>query len=105
MSPRRFAPEFKRKVVEEHLQGGKRIAEICREHRISDSLFRRWREQYQANGQGAFAAQDNQTRKLRDAERRVEELEAALGRSAMEVDFLRRAFQRAGLPFPKEVKS
>lgn len=105
MAPRRFAPEFKRKVVEEHLKGGKRIAEICREHRISDSLFRRWREQYLSDGQGAFAPQDNLTRKLREAERRVEELEAALGRSAMEADFLRRAFQRADLPFPKEVRS
>ena len=105
MSPRRFAPEFKRKVVEEHLKDGKRIAEICREHRISDSLFRRWREQYQANGQGAFAAQDGLARKLREAQQRVEELEAALGRSAMEVDFMRRAFQRAGLPFPKEGRS
>jgi transposase-like protein len=105
MSPRRFAPEFKRKVVQEHLQEGKRIAEICREHQISDSLFRRWREQYLADGQRAFTPQDEVARKLRESERRVEELEAALGRSAMEVDFLRRAFQRAGLPFPKEVRS
>jgi transposase len=105
MSPRRFPPEFKRKVVQEHLQGGKRIAEICREHRISDTLFRRWRDEYQSQGDAAFAPQDDLARKLRDAQQRIEELEAALGRSAMEVDFLRRAFQRAGLPFPKEVRS
>ena len=54
MTRRTFSPEFKRKVVEEHLKGGKRISE----------------------------------------------LEGALGRTSMELDFMRRAFKRAGLPFP-----
>ena len=64
MSPRRFTPEFRRKVVEEHLHGGRRIPEICREHRISDSLFRRWREQYLSGGQWALAPRNRRAHLL-----------------------------------------
>ncbi len=39
------------------------------------------------------------------ADRRIAELEVALGWSALEVDFLKRAFQRAGFPFPSGVRS
>ncbi|MHB8997113.1 MAG: transposase [Armatimonadota bacterium] len=35
MSHRTFTPEFKRKVVEDHLHGGRTIAEICREYQLS----------------------------------------------------------------------
>ena len=45
------------------------------------------------------------SRQLRAAEQRIAELESALGRSAMETDFLKRCFKRAKLPFPNGPKA
>lgn len=95
-----YSPEFKHKVVEEHLKGGKRVSEVCREYKLCETVFRRWLKQYRADQQVASASQETVGRELREARQRIEELEAGLGRSAMEVDFLKRAFKRVGLPFP-----
>lgn len=39
MTRRTFTPEFKRKVVEEHLVGGRTIAAICREYHLGRNLL------------------------------------------------------------------
>jgi len=62
--------------------------------------FRRWRAQYQAAQNAAAQSQADLARALVAAERRIEELEGALGRASLELDFLKRCFKRAGLPFP-----
>ena len=104
MSRARYSPEFKTKVVEEHLKGGKRISEVCREYKLCETVFRRWLQLYRVDLQAASVSQETVSRELREAKQRIEELESALGRSAMEVDFLRRAFKRVGLPFPSGLR-
>lgn len=105
MTRRTFTPEFKRKVVEEHLVGGRTIADICREYHLGRNLFDRWREAYQQAGAPAGPTVEEVSRQLREAEKRIAELESALGRSAMETDFLKRCFKRAGIPFPNGPKA
>ena len=100
MTRRTFTPEFKRKVVEEHLIGGRTIAEICREYHLGRNLFDSWRQAYQQTAMPAGPTVEEVSRQLREAEKRIAELESALGRSAMETDFLKRCFKRAGIPFP-----
>ena len=104
MAYRKFKPEFKRRVVEEWVSGGKRMAEVCRKYKLSDSLVRRWRKEYERKGPGAWEAGNDSNGELTAAEQRIAELEAALGRATMEVDFLKRALRRAGIPFPCELK-
>jgi len=105
MTRRTFTPEFKRKVVEEHLVGGRTIADICREYHLGRNLFDSWRKAYQQGGAPAGPTVEEVSRQLRAAEQRIAELEAALGRSAMETDFLKRCFKRAKLPFPNGPKA
>jgi len=105
MSKPSYSPEFKRKVVEEHLKGGKSVAAICREYHVGEVAFRRWREQYQAGETAATQSQAELARELTAAQRRIAELEGALGRATLEVDFMKRCFKRAGLPFPIVPKS
>ena len=100
-----YSPEFKRKVVAEHLTGGKSIAELCRQYQVSEVTFRRWRQQHQEAQQAATQNQAEVARELAAAQRRIEDLEGALGRATLEVDFLKRCFKRAGLPFPSAPKS
>ena len=100
MARRRFSLEFKRKVVEEYVKGGRSAAEICAQYQLHENLIYRWRKQYEAEAQREEQSRAVVERQLREAQARIEELESALGRSAAEVDFLRRAFGRAGVPFP-----
>lgn len=105
MTRRTFTPEFKRKIVEEHLIGGRTIAEICREYHLGRNLFDSWRQAYRQAAMPAGPTVEEVSRQLREAEKRIAELEAALGRSAMETDFLKRCFKRAKLPFPTGPKA
>ena len=100
-----YSPEFKRKVVEEHLKGGKSVAAVCREYHVGEVAFRRWRAQYQAVEKASAQSQGDLAKALVTAERRIEELEGALGRASLELDFMKRCFKRAGLPFPSAPRS
>jgi transposase-like protein len=104
MSRRKFKSSFKRRIVEEWVSGGQRIAQICRKYQLSDSLVRNWRKQYEKDGPGAWDPPGDDVGELAAAERRIGELEAALGRATMEVDFMKRAVERFGIPFPPELK-
>ncbi len=78
MSKPSYSPEFKRKVVEEHLKGGKSKTAICREYNVGEVAFRRWREQYQAAGNAAAQGQADLARELAAAQKRIDELEGAM---------------------------
>ena len=105
MVHRKFSPEFKRRVVEDILSGRQRMAEVCREHRLSKTLVRQWRKEYEERGAASWKPAEETKAERVAAEQRVVELEAALGRATLEVEFLHRALRRAGLPFPRGVRS
>jgi transposase-like protein len=104
MAYRKFSPQFKLQIVREVEDGAKRITEICREHSLSDSIVRRWSEQYRERGAEAFRAGDPKSEELAAAQKRIAELEAALGRATLEVDFLRRCVKRANVPLPESAR-
>src|SRR5215218_6988832 len=53
---RKFSPQQKLELVLASWRGERSIAELCREHEISESLLRRWREQALEAGMERFAA-------------------------------------------------
>jgi transposase len=80
-----FTAQQKSELVLASLRGPKTIAQLCREHEISETLLRRWREQFLAAG--AERLQGRQERTAADELRRqVSRLERALGRKTMEVE-------------------
>jgi transposase-like protein len=100
MPPRKFPPEFKKRVVLEFEAGEKKSAQLCRDFQISDSLLRRWVVQYREHGDRAWRREDPKAQELLEAEKRIAELESALGRATLEVDFLKRCLKRANVPLP-----
>lgn len=93
--PRRsFDREFKLQVVRQLLSGERRLSQLCREHQLSETLVRRWREQYEQDGEQAWPEAATLLVE-RDAEQRIRELEAALGRAHLEIELLRRALKQA----------
>ena len=67
------------------LRGPKSVAELCREHDISDSLLRKWRDQFLAAGAERLQGKAERT-EVDELRGQVAKLERALGRKTMEVE-------------------
>jgi transposase-like protein len=91
---RSFDREFKVQVVRQLLNGEKRLSQVCREHQLSPTLVRRWQAQYEQQGADAWPEFESPVM-APDAEARIQELEAALGRAHLENELLRRALKLA----------
>ena len=95
---RTFSREFKRQVASQALAGEKGMAQLCREYGLCQTLVRRWRDQYQQLGEAAWPDSIHPIEAAElDAEGRIAELEAALGRAHLENEMLRRALKKGGL--------
>ncbi len=71
------------------VSGEKRPAQVCREHQLSEGLLLRWRHEYEARGDAAFAPAA-----LSEGEtlaRKVAELERFCGQLALENAVLKKA--------------
>ena len=103
-SPKRiFDREFKLQVVRQLKSGEKRLAQVCREHNLCQTLVRRWREQYEQKGENAWLEQAQSQHVAPDDKARIGALEAALGRAHLELDFLRhclRELEQKGVSAP-----
>ena len=88
--PRRhFTAEFKLETVLEGLRGEKSIAQICRERRIKDTQYYKWREQFLTRVPSLFAPQAD--RQAAEQAERIAALERMVGRLTMENDILKKA--------------
>jgi transposase len=91
MNGRQHTREFKRQVCREIASGLKRPAQVCREHHLANSLLSRWRAEYAARGEQAFAAKPlDEVETLRA---QVAELEQFCGQLALENKLLKKALQ------------
>jgi transposase len=88
MVRRNFSREFKLQVARQLVRGEKRLAQLCREHGLCQTLVRRWRDQYEAAGENAWLNGQPSSNSL-VSDPRTAALEAALGRAHLEIDFLR----------------
>jgi transposase len=82
---RKFSAQQKTEVVLASLRGPKSVAQLCREHDISESLLRKWREQFLAAGAERLSGRQERT-EADELRRQVSRLERALGRKTMEVE-------------------
>jgi transposase len=83
---RKFTAQQKTELVLASLRGPKTITEFCREHDISDSLLRKWREtQFLAAGAERLSGKAERT-EADELRRQVSRLERALRRKTMEVE-------------------
>ena len=82
---RKFSAQQKSELVLASLRGPKTIAQLCREHDISETLLRRWREQFLAAGAERLQGRQERT-EADELRRQVSRLERALGRKTMEVE-------------------
>src|SRR5215212_3223247 len=89
---RKFTPQQKLELVMASLRGERSIAELCREHQISESLLRRWRDvALEAAGERLAGGQDRSVQG--EQRKRIAELERALGKKTYELEVLGNGFR------------
>ena len=86
---RQFTAQFKRETVMEVLRGEKRIAQICRERAVTDSLEYTWRSEFVEKAPGIFEGKIT-SKEASDGNERSAELERLVGQLRMENALLKK---------------
>lgn len=89
---RTYTREFKLQLCRQAATGEKRPAQLCREHNLAESVLLRWRKEYDARGEAAFA--NKQPSKDEALEQKVAELERFCGKLALENRVLKKSLER-----------
>ncbi len=88
-SRRVYSEEFKRNAVEHSMTSEKSVEEVARDLGVAHSNLRRWRTQYQKNGELAFPGNGKQ--KLNSQEEEIRRLKKELYDVRQERDILKKA--------------
>jgi transposase-like protein len=86
MKQRKWAADEKLAIVMEGLKEKRSVSEICREHKISQTLYYRWRDKFLEAGKrglvnGAF---DDNAYKAE-----IEKLQKIIGKQAIQIEILK----------------
>jgi transposase len=86
-----FSGELKQKIVKDIEQGKVTIAQVCREYSVTSASIYKWIHKYSSylqKGVKLVMELSSEGYKSKELEKQVKDLEAALGRKQMEVEFL-----------------
>ncbi len=92
MPGRHHSRDLKLSACRQIASGEKRLAQVCREHDLAESLLLRWRKEYRERGEAAFGPHQQGEREAlaqKDAE-----LERFCGQLALENQVLKSAMSR-----------
>jgi len=94
---RTFSNDLKNQIVRDLEKGKATVASAMREYGVSSASVYRWLNKYSRHlhsNQPVVMQKDSEAYKTRELEKKIKELEAALGRKQMEIDFLNRMLEQ-----------
>ena len=80
--------EEKYAIVMEGIKSGN-IAETCRNHQIAATVYYRWKDEAEKAALAALAGKSAAARPDQEQEKRIKQLERALGRSHLQIEILK----------------
>jgi len=98
---RKWSPEQKLAIVGE-FEGGVNAEELCRKYNIHKQMLYKWKRSFESSGKeglknnGEIVARSQYLAALK----KIDDLERALGRKALELDILKKSFELKGLKLP-----
>lgn len=108
LKPRRiFSDKLKKKIVKDIELGKVSVLGVCREYEVSNAAVYRWLKKYSAylHPLTTLVMQmDSEQYRSKELEKKVAELEAALGRKQMEIDYLNKLIEIAGQDLGTDLK-
>lgn len=102
-----FSEDLKRKIVKEIEQGKVNIASVSREYSVSDVSVYKWLHKYSSylqKGIKVVMELNSEGYKSKELEKRVKDLEAAVGRKQLEVEFLDKLIEIANEQLGIDIK-
>lgn len=99
---RKWTLEQKLGIVGE-FNAGVDMSELCRKYNIHAQMLYKWRKTLESDGKEGLKNNGEVVPKVKYAEalKKIEELERALGRKALELDILKKSFEMKGLKLPE----
>jgi len=100
LKPRRiFSDKLKKKIVKDIEQGKVSVPGASREYEVSTVAVYRWLKKFSTHlhpSTTLVMQMDSEQYRSKELEKKVAELEAALGRKQMEIDYLNKLIEIAG---------
>lgn len=84
-SYRKRSAKEKIEIVLAGVRGDRSVRDVCREHKISETLYYQWKEKLLAGGQAALAGKDERAAE-KELKKKIRELERTLGRKTYELE-------------------
>jgi len=75
----------KLEIVLAGIRGDRSVRDVCREHDVSEALYYSWRDKILEGGKAALAGKDER-RGEKEMQKKIRELERALGRKTYELE-------------------
>lgn len=92
-----FSEALKKKAVKDIETGKVSVSVVCREYDVSSTSVYKWLNKYSRHlqsGKKLVLQMDSEAYKTKELEKRIMELQAALGRKQLEVDFLNQMIEQ-----------
>lgn len=104
---RYFSEEFKRQKVKDLERNMVTIPELCREYRLSRASVYKWIYKYSANRkkqERQIVEKSSDTRKIRELQDRIKELERVIGQKQLLIDFKDKMIEIAEEMYQVDIK-
>ena len=88
---RKFPEEFKKNLVNDFEKGMYSVSQLERLHNISDRVIYRWIYKYSTfneKGSRIIEMKESSSKKVKDLEKRIKELERTVGLKQIKIDYL-----------------
>ena len=104
---RKFSTEFKKELVEEFESGKFSVHQLSRLHKIQPQVIYDWIykfSKFNEKGYRVMEKQESSMEKISQMEKRIKELEAALGRKQIQLDFTNKMIELAEEEYGIDIK-
>ena len=102
-----FSAEFKQTLVQDYEKGQFSVSELSKLYQIHTTIIYRWIQKYSSYNKRKIKVvemADSSKQKLKDLQKRVEELERAVGQKQLNIDFLEKMIELANTLYGIDIK-
>lgn len=95
MKQRKWLADEKLAIVMEGVKGIKSVTDICREHKVSQTQYYKWRDRFLEGGRSALAIGYGNGKQAAMASE-VEQLQKLIGKQAIQIEILKKTKELFG---------
>lgn len=102
-----FSEVLKREIVDDLEHNRIRICELVREYQVSHTTVYRWLYSYgktENKGVRMVLEKDSESKKTKDLEKKISELERLLGQKQIEIEYLNKVIEISSKDFKCDLK-